>query len=56
MTGWYHWNCYRIQVKIANERGEREILYTGVTQSMIQPMGPTDTLESVFVSINHNGE
>ncbi len=53
MTGWYHWNCYRVQVHDANEFGEREILYTGATQSMLQPMGSTEGMNSIFESVNH---
>lgn len=53
MVGWYHWDCYTVQVHIVNERGAREILYTGVTQSMIQPMTARESHNSMFESINH---
>ena len=43
MLGWYHWNCYVVQIRDANDRGKKELTYSGATESAItaEPPDPT---------------
>lgn len=46
MRGDYHWACYKAQVKESNEQGQRAILSTGATRTMLRP-SPVDEISSM---------
>ena len=43
MQGWYHWSCYKVQVRNSNERGKKKLVYSGATESAISADYPDPT-------------
>ena len=43
MQGWYHWDCYKVKVRDVNERGKKELTYSGATESVISAAPPDPT-------------